>query len=114
LCELLHIFSAEAGLFVVHAPGWRCDLQKGILTMFNKLTIAFAVVIGLTSGAFAAPKWHAKAHAWGAYAYAPAWNAYLNTPAWNAYASAGPVYRSPEFDGHTFGRTWDPYGVRWE
>lgn len=69
--------------------------------MFSKLTIAFAVVVGLTSGAFAAPRWHAKA---------PVWNAYVNTQAWNAYASTAPAYRSPDF----FGRTWDPYGVRWE
>ena len=88
------------------------------MIMFSKLTIAFAVVVGLTSGAFAAPKGHVTANSWHAYVgTAPvynAWNAYASAGpvynAGNAYASAGPVSRSPE----SFGRSWDPYGMRWE
>jgi hypothetical protein len=69
--------------------------------MFSKLTIAFAAVVGLTSASFAAPlSWHAPPNLSNAY------NAYAS----NAYASAVPATKSPE----NFGRTWDPYGMRWE
>jgi hypothetical protein len=74
--------------------------------MFSKITIAFAVVVGLTSASFAAPlSWHAPPNLSNAYnAYAS--NAHANS----AYASTVPATKSPE----NFGRTWDPYGMRWE
>jgi hypothetical protein len=84
-------------------------LEKGILIMFSKLTIAFAVVVGLTSASFAQPlSWHAPPNS-ANNAYAG--NAYAsNAHASSAYASAVPATKSPE----NFGRTWDPYGMRWE
>jgi hypothetical protein len=89
--------------------------------MYSKLAIAFAVVFGLTSASFAEPlSWHAPPNISNAYA-AYASTAYARTAharnahasaayASAAYASAAPTTSSPE----DFGRTWDPYGMRWE
>jgi hypothetical protein len=84
--------------------------------MYSKFAIAFAVVFGLTSASFAEPlSWHAPPNISNAYA-AYASTAYARTAharnahANDAYASAAPTTRSPE----DFGRTWDPYGMRWE
>ena len=59
--------------------------------MFTKTAIALAVLVGLASGAVAAPKHQQQ------------------SPVGGVHNSTGPTWQNPNVGG-----AWDPYGMRWD